>query len=365
LFHQLSSDAAAATTTLLSKLRVFSISTFSLSFLNHIDDQQSFCFFLITIYVRPWVRRRKKENMSRWNCMNNRVPLACETTTNGKFSSQVECERSCGGEKKVIEEKKSSNNKLKKLHCKILDRILTTICTTDQLRPEGYVSFAKYRDVFLSHLLKHEAKEKNICSGGNLRLEIEENKIVTHNVSQMQINGWLKCVAAKRPFYINLHLEFGPEGGHANSILFSPLSRTYELFEPHGIADWTDAVGLALQSIFSQVTDESGHAPFSSWLYVEPMSYCPRISWQAVSGDAMCANWALLYTTLRFLCPDSLRGEIIDKLLSQGKQYLTALMQAWSCFMWQYAFVGMVLESDKPRDERCTHESIQRKCKSR
>ena len=76
--------------------------------------------------------------------------------------------------------------------------------------------------------------------------------------------------------------------------------------------------------------------PFIDYDFISPMDYCPRFGWQAAAGDAMCANWSLLYAILRIMCPNQSRDIIVDKLLLLGKDKLLDVMQRWHRYIARY-----------------------------
>jgi hypothetical protein len=236
-------------------------------------------------------------------------------------------------------ELKIERKKVAIFECKMLDEIMQEICETP-VTQYMYVSLEPYRDAFLADFIKDKA-----CHGGSIGIYVGQDDSWSPTevkVLDVTMRDFKTCLDNISPIVINIDLWLGrpPTVGakvsrraHANVLLIDPKNKVIEYFEPHGVARWTSMISDLVRDLVQngQLSDNS--TPFIDYEFISPIDYCPRFGWQAIAQDAMCANWALLYSILRIMCPNQSRDIIVNNLLSIGKDKLLDLMQRWHCYI--------------------------------
>ena len=240
--------------------------------------------------------------------------------------------------------------------CSMLKYILSMDEQCFYTSPDIYHGFATYRDAFMAELIKRISA--GTCTGEKLDVRIfayNYPKLTVYEgayITERNVNPPTLCKTGNWNL-IAVTLKFNEsdddgesfnkrETTHANYILIDQTTHEIEYFEPHGSdTPWSSIVLPVVKNYFSQHTD------YGDYKFIPPELYCPAFGLQAISEDALCANWSMLYPILRISCPNIPRETLINGLLQGGKDFLDHLMAKWICYMWYFArYTGIIQAKD-------------------
>lgn len=242
--------------------------------------------------------------------------------------------------------------------CPQLDKILETICGTTIT--DQYFGFHQYRDHFLADLVE----SIGACHAGTIWMVAGTDYIGLPEWAQIdwamtnKYYDLARCAGSERfTFLCSFQLgdfqrtdtvmnilrkrAYRIRVSHMTAGLVDRNQKTIEFFDPFGYKPWVPPIVHELQRYFHSLPE------FTDYKMISPLDYCPRISWQGIAQDEMCANWSMLYLVLRLTCPNLSRSEVIDLLLSRGPDYLHMVMTHWVCYMWQYAEARGIIQADE------------------
>lgn len=267
---------------------------------------------------------------------------------------------------KLEQGSKPEKSKSPVLTCHRLDEILDSKCS-EVLDEETYHNFqTKYMNQFFSKILK----EDESCLGGELNIAIREpenNVFDQYRITEFKVDrdkcDLLETVVipirtsfapfnfkqAKTPEEIKEQYDSLGGQGHYTVLVVNTTSKEIEYFETNGSsAGWLPVTEKAIRDAFVQgAKNQAIPSEWSTYEFIWPGQFCPRISWQGLAQTQTCAYWSTLFAVLRVACPNVSRTELVESILNQGKEYLLKLLQAWHCFMWNYAKKHHILSVPK------------------
>lgn len=255
---------------------------------------------------------------------------------------------------------------LKKLSCRRLEEILDSKCDR-VLDQEAYYEFqTKYMNQFFSRILT----EDESCLGGELNIAIREPtenifdqyRILDFKVDQAKCHLLetvvIPVTTSFAPFNFKqaktkeeIKEQYNALGGegHYTVLVVNTKNKEIEYFETNGSsAPWLPETEKAIREAITQGTKNNVlPSEWSTYQFIWPGQFCPRVSWQGLAQTQTCAYWSTLFAVLRITCSSIPREELIDAILNQGKEFLLKLLQAWHCFMWNYARKHYIIQVPK------------------
>lgn len=125
--------------------------------------------------------------------------------------------------------------------------------------------------------------------------------------------------------------------GHELVVLIDRRNKELRLIDPNG-SDVTYATTL------NELVFQHFKGPRYEDYKIRPFrEACPNIGPQYLTQDEHCLLWALLIGYLNLACPES-SVDVVDLLVSLGKEKLTRLLDGWFCYAASYVEITGIVE---------------------
>jgi hypothetical protein len=266
-------------------------------------------------------------------------------------------------------------------NCPRVKQILASTCS-EVLTQDVYHEFqTKYLEVLLFSILQSE----KACLGGEITLAVDRKvdrkgtetynkaQVVEARLSLQRCSNLDRLVIIVTSLFGEYDFSIVPAGrslnppeqvakalqeqydsspdksGHFTIMLIDNKARTVEYFESNGSeTPWLPPTIVVLKQVLASLAESkrvqaasartrTGADQWSSYDFIEPGDFCPRISWQSIlDNNQTCAYWGTLFAVLRLSCSELSRAQLVEAVLEPGKDFLLNLLQKWHCFMWSY-----------------------------
>lgn len=266
--------------------------------------------------------------------------------------------------------------------CPRLQQILATGTCNKILTQDTYYDFqSQYMNQFLFHLLESE----NACLAGDIKIAVNEFAPDRYDRAQIMESrlALQRCAQLDRLVVIvssyfarfdfsrvpraadgrgptlnppqavadDLRAQYDSDpdkSAHFTVLFIDNRARTVEYFESNGSeTPWLPPTVVELKRILASFAQSSrvraasartrtGADQWTTYEFIEPGDFCPRISWQTLSDTQKCAYWGTLFAVLRLSCPELSRAQLVDAVLEPGKDFLLNLLDKFHCYMWNY-----------------------------
>lgn len=113
-----------------------------------------------------------------------------------------------------------------------------------------------------------------------------------------------------------LVLQLHGLGSHANTLVINTKYKKVYVFEPHGVAEWSDEVGLAVQNYVMPTLFNLD----DSYKFIETHAICPHIGPQSAEEDRSiaCSAWSMWFGSQMLLNP-GLRPKTVIAMMMRHK----------------------------------------------
>lgn len=216
--------------------------------------------------------------------------------------------------------------------CSIYPKVIEASTCTVPFNQDAYTRFNKLRKAFITSYMRRSGN-----GFGGIIVANVDSKAPTSPASasfwdsKQLLASALESKRRQIGFVVSLLFEGKSDTGHANAVIVDRDAKTIEYFEPHGtVSKDVSRVQGAVKKLLLTVPE------FQSYEFSGADVTCPYFGPQALSGDAMCGHWSLMFLVSRIACPSINVRHLLDSIAAQGRDKLLALMSKFHCFLWNY-----------------------------